>query len=53
MIGLRFFPLKSADISGAGTRDKPLRMTVGEARVTEMTRMTGVTWMTMTGTTND
>ena len=53
MIGLRFFPLKSADISGAGTRDKPLRMTVGEARVTEMTRMTGVTWMTMTGMTND
>ena len=25
MIGLRFFPLKSADVRGAGTRDEPLR----------------------------
>ena len=25
MIGLRFFPLKSAEVSGAGTRDERLR----------------------------
>ena len=31
MIGLRFFPLKSADVSGAGTRDEPLRTSAGEA----------------------
>ena len=32
MIGLRFFPLKSADVRGAGTRDEPLRMSAWEAR---------------------
>ena len=31
MIGLRFFPLKSADVSGTGTRDEPLRTSAGEA----------------------
>ena len=31
MIGLRFFPLKSADVSGAGTRDQPLRTSAWEA----------------------
>ena len=28
MIALRFFPLKSADLSGLGTRDEPQRMPV-------------------------
>ena len=32
MIGLRFFPLKSAEVRGAGTRDEPLRTTAWEAR---------------------
>ena len=32
MIGLRYFPLKSADVSGAGTRDEPLRTSAWEAR---------------------
>ena len=31
MIGLRFFPLKSAYVSGAGTRDKPLKTSAWEA----------------------
>ena len=31
MISLRFFPLKSADIRGEGTRDARLRMSAGEA----------------------
>ena len=31
MIGLRFFPLKSADVRGAGTRDEPLRSSASEA----------------------
>ena len=32
MIGLRYFPLKSADVSGAGTRDEPLGTSAWEAR---------------------
>ena len=32
VIGLRFFPLKSADVSGAGTRDEPLRTSAGKAK---------------------
>ena len=32
VIGLRFFPLKSADVRGAGTRDEPLRTSPWEAR---------------------
>ena len=28
VIGLRFFPLKSAGVLGVGTRGEPLRMTV-------------------------
>ena len=31
VIGLRFFPLKSADVRGGGKRDKPLRTSVWEA----------------------
>ena len=31
MIGLRFFPLKSADVPGEGTLDVRLRMSAGEA----------------------
>ena len=31
MIGLRFFPLKSADVTGAGTLDAHLRMSAGAA----------------------
>ena len=31
MIGLRFFPLKSADVRGAGTRDEPQRTSAWEA----------------------
>ena len=31
MIGLRFFPLKSADVCGAATRDEPLRTSAWEA----------------------
>ena len=31
MIGLRFFPLKSAEVHGAGTRDEPLRTSEWEA----------------------
>ena len=31
MIGLRFFPFKSADVRGAGTHDKPLRTSAWEA----------------------
>ena len=31
MIGLRCFPLKSADARGAGTRDEPLRTSAWEA----------------------
>ena len=31
MIGLRFFPLKSADVRGSGTRDEPLREPMWEA----------------------
>ena len=30
MIGVRFFPLKSADVRGAGTRDEPLRTSAWE-----------------------
>ena len=30
MIGLRFFPLKSADVRGEGTRDARLRTNAGE-----------------------
>ena len=33
MIGLRFFPLKSADVSGVGTREEPLKTSAWEARV--------------------
>ena len=36
VIGLRFFPLKSADISGAGKRDEPLRTSVWEATHTHL-----------------
>ena len=32
VIGLRFFPLKSADVRGAGTREAPLRTSAWEAR---------------------
>ena len=32
VIGLRFFPLKSADVRGAGTREEPLRTSASEAR---------------------
>ena len=32
MIGPRFFPLKSADVRGAGTRDEPLRTSAWKAR---------------------
>ena len=32
MIGLRFFPLKSADVRGAGTRDEPLRTSAWKAK---------------------
>ena len=32
VIGLRFFPLKSADAREAGTRDEPLRTSALEAR---------------------
>ena len=31
VIGLRFFPLKSGDVRGAGTRDEPLRTSAWEA----------------------
>ena len=31
VIGLRFFPLKSADVRGAGTRDEPLRTSAWKA----------------------
>ena len=31
MIGLRFFPLKSADVSGAGTPEETLRTSAWEA----------------------
>ena len=31
MIGLRFFPLKSADVPGEGTLDARLRMSAGAA----------------------
>ena len=31
MIGLRFFPLKSADVRRAGTSDEPLRTSAREA----------------------
>ena len=31
MIGLRFFLLKSAEVSGAGTHDEPLRTSTWEA----------------------
>ena len=30
-----FFPLKSADVSGAGTREKPLRTSAWEATVSK------------------
>ena len=33
MIGLRFFPLKPADVRGTGTRDEPLRTSAWEATV--------------------
>ena len=33
MIGLRFFPLKSADVRGAGTHDERLRTSAWEAMV--------------------
>ena len=33
VIGLRFFPLKSTDVRGAGTRDEPLRTSAWEATV--------------------
>ena len=32
MIGVRFFPLKPADVRGAGTRDEPLRTSAWEAK---------------------
>ena len=35
VIGLRFFPLKSADVRGAGTRDEPLRTSAWEASTTQ------------------
>ena len=31
MIGLRFFPLKSAEVRGAGRRHEPLRTSAWEA----------------------
>ena len=34
MIGLYFFPLKSADVSGAGMHDEPPRASAYEARLT-------------------
>ena len=33
MIGLRFFPLKSADVRGAGTREEPLKTSAWEANL--------------------
>ena len=42
MIGLRFFPLKSADVRGAGTRDEPLRTSAWEASLKEVTTMTSL-----------
>ena len=36
MIGLRFFPLKSADICGAGTRDEPLTTSAWGLKADEM-----------------
>ena len=35
MIGLRFFPLKSADVRGVGKRDKPLRTSAWEASIAQ------------------
>ena len=32
MTGLRFFPVKSAEVRGAGTRDEPLTTSAWEAR---------------------
>ena len=32
MIGLHFFPLKSADVSGEGARDEPLRTSAWVAK---------------------
>ena len=32
MIGLHFFPVKSAEVRGAGTREEPLRTSAWEAR---------------------
>ena len=32
MIGLRFFPLKSADVRGAGMHDEALRTTAWETK---------------------
>ena len=37
MIGLRFFLLKSADVHGAGTCDKPLRMSAWQAMIPQDT----------------
>ena len=41
VIGLRFFPLKSADVRGAGTRDEPLRTSAWEAMSTWPQRASG------------
>ena len=32
VIGLRFFPLKSADVLGAGTREEPVRTSAWKAK---------------------
>ena len=39
MIGLRFFPLKSADVRGTGTRDQPLRTSALEASTVDYSLM--------------
>ena len=39
MIGQRYFPLKSADVRGAGSRDEPLRMSAGEAKLRKLQRV--------------
>ena len=35
MIGLRFLPLKSADVRGEGTSDARLRMSAGQAKTSK------------------
>ena len=44
VIGLRFFPLKSADVRGAGTRDEPLRTSAWEAKALVLSAILN-TWL--------